>query len=119
MYAFHNLYVPQLMEGFIELSADTASTCPVSTAAHHSNLNETLKRFACQTNVKKKSPPVFANHEVTHHNTHTHPPIKLVFILCLRVVTSFAVTTVGRGNTKCYELNYLSTQRAGLAQQVQ
>jgi len=29
MYAFHNLYVPQLMEGFIELSADKASTCPV------------------------------------------------------------------------------------------
>ena len=69
---------------------------------------------------KKKSPPVFANHEVTHHNAHTHtPPFTLVFILCLRVSNSFAVTTVGRGNTERYELDYLSTKRAGLAQQVQ
>lgn len=60
----------------------------------------------------------------TYHNartdarTHT-PPIKAVFILCLRVITSFAVTTVGGGKTNCHELTYLSTQRAGLAQQVQ
>jgi hypothetical protein len=73
----------------------------------------------CKKN--KKSPPVFANHEVTHHNArararthappHTHtPPITLVFILFLRVITSFAVTTVGRGNAKCYELDYIKAQ---------